>query len=123
MPRSSGSSSLRGIGLVEAEFGQLPLKSHISYSARGRTIAAAARPPQRDPARNHIEHRREDQAEDGDADHAGEHGGAERLPQLGAGADRPDQRRHAEDEGERVIRIGRSRSRAASTAASQRSRP
>ena len=55
----------------------------------------------REPARDHVEHRREDQPEDGDPDHAGEHRGAERLPQLGAGADRPDQRRDAEDEGER----------------------
>src|ERR1700674_3316227 len=55
----------------------------------------------RHPATDHVEDRREDQAEGGDADHAEKHRGAERLAHLGAGADRPNQWDHAEDEGER----------------------
>src|ERR1700726_4704118 len=54
----------------------------------------------RDPPRDDVEHRREHQAERGHADHAGEHRGAERLAHFGAGADRLDQRRDAENEGE-----------------------
>ena len=54
----------------------------------------------RKPARHHVEDRRKQQAERGDADHAGEHRGAQRLPELRAGADRPHQRRDAEDKGD-----------------------
>src|ERR1700722_17587018 len=62
---------------------------------------AAPRPELGDGAGDNIEHRRKDQAERGHPDHAEEHRGAERLSQFRAGADRPDQRRHAEDEGKR----------------------
>src|SRR5580700_9379174 len=82
---------------LTADFG-----SFISLRRLGaRPPLAAPQPKLRNPPRDHVKHRREHQAERGDADHAGEHRGAERLAQFGAGADRPDQRRDAEDEGER----------------------
>src|SRR5580693_3207483 len=62
---------------------------------------AAPQPELCNPPRDHVKHRREHQAERSHADHAGKHRSAERLAQFGAGADRPDQRRDAEDEGER----------------------
>src|ERR1700726_368721 len=54
-----------------------------------------------DPAGDDIEDRRENQSEGGHPDHAEEHRRAQRLPQLRTGADRPDQRRDAENERER----------------------
>src|SRR5580704_8425559 len=62
---------------------------------------ATPHPELRDPPRDDVKHRREYQPERGHPDHAGEHRGAERLAQFSAGADRPDQRRDAEDESER----------------------
>src|SRR6202451_3016743 len=61
----------------------------------------APQPELRNPPRDHVKHRRKHQTECGHPDHTGEYRGAERLAQFGAGADRPDQRRDAEDEGER----------------------
>src|SRR6266849_10624797 len=60
---------------------------------------AAAAHDAGEPARDDIEHRREYEPERRHADHACEHCGAQRLPQLRAGADRPNERHHAEDEG------------------------
>ena len=95
-----------------------------AYSAGCGAGAGLPRGAYRDPAADHVEHRREDQAESGHADHAGEHRGAERLAQLRAGADAPTPSAITPKmKASEVIRIGRSRSRAASTAASKRSRP
>src|SRR3984957_2167615 len=66
-----------------------------------RALLACPRAELRDPAGDDVEDRGEDQPEGGDADHAEEHRGAKRLAQLGAGADRPDQRTDTENEGER----------------------
>ncbi len=52
-------------------------------------------------AHHNIESGRENQPENGDAQHAEQHGGAERLPEFSAGADRDHKRQHTEDEGER----------------------
>src|ERR1700734_1468741 len=65
-----------------------------------RALLACPRAELRDPAGDDVEDRGEDQPEGGDADHAEEHCGTERLAQLGAGADRPDQRADAENESE-----------------------
>ena len=70
-----------------------------NYADRLRFDGSSRFEPCRQPAADHIERRREDETEGGDPDHAGEHGGAERLAELGARADRPHHRRDAEDEG------------------------
>src|SRR6266446_7261902 len=54
-----------------------------------------------EPPANDVEGRREDQSERRNTDHAGEDRGAERLPELGSSAGRPNQWYDTENEGER----------------------
>src|ERR1700716_4702604 len=78
------------------------LKSQIRFGRLRLRCRAGPCPPAEGgkPAANHIEARREEQPERRDADHAGENRRPECLPELGAGARRPYQRRDTEDEGE-----------------------
>src|SRR5882724_1606944 len=54
-----------------------------------------------EPPANDVEGRREDQSESRNPDHARKNRGAERLPELGSGAGRPNQWHDTENEGER----------------------
>src|SRR5260370_34281430 len=54
-----------------------------------------------EPPANDVKGRREDQSERRNTDHAGEDRGAERLPELGSSAGRPNQWHDTENEGER----------------------
>src|SRR5581483_11781146 len=65
--------------------------------------AGCSRPGQaiREAAAHHIKGWRKDQPEGRHSDHAEEHGGAERLAHFRARARSPDQRRDAEDKGQR----------------------
>src|ERR1700758_4702144 len=53
------------------------------------------------PTRDHVKDRREYKTECGHSNHAGKHGGTQRLTQLRAGANCPDQWSDAEDKGKR----------------------
>src|SRR5260221_5126343 len=75
-----------------ASFGRVPQRNRAGFHLPTKGS---------EPPANDVEGRREDQSERRNTDHAGEDRGAERQPELGPSAGRPNQWHDTENEGER----------------------